>query len=175
MIKKSINNHYFCRFRPFFIYIYFQFMSNIWLDPFGISLIKSNQSKNKPSPPAAPAAAEEPKVQVQYTFPCYQVQMPQQFIFYNVNCNTPFCNHVRTAYRCHCQQKKPDGKKTPANKKPDGKKKPAEKKPVDEKKKKKEEERKKKAAALAKEKENRKYVVPTFGSPRGARKGIFEP
>ncbi|EPB88800.1 hypothetical protein HMPREF1544_04440 [Mucor circinelloides 1006PhL] len=139
-------------------------MSNIWLDPLGISLIKSNKSKNKPPPPAPPAAAEEPKIQVQYTFPCYQVQMPQQIIFYNVNCNTPFCNHVRTSHRCHCQHKKPDGKK-----------KPAEKKPVDEKKKKKEEERKKKAAALAKEKENRKYIVPTFGSPREARKGIFEP
>lgn len=38
-MKKSINNHYFCRFRPFFN-TYFQFMSNIWLDPLGISLIK---------------------------------------------------------------------------------------------------------------------------------------
>lgn len=101
--------------------------------------------------------------------------MPQQFIFYNVNANSPFCNQVKPAPpSCHCQHKKPNGKK-PNGKKPDGKKKPAAaKKPVDEKKKKKEEEQKKKALALAKEKENRKNVKPSFSNPREYRKGIFE-
>ncbi|KAL9541800.1 hypothetical protein MBANPS3_008924 [Mucor bainieri] len=153
-------------------------MSNIWLDPFGISLIKSKQSKHNPPPPPAAATtppAEEPQAQVYYTLPYYQFQMPQQLVFYNVNANSPFCNQVRpVAPQCHCQHKKPDGKK-PDGKKPDDKKKPAApKKPVDEKKKKKEEEQKKKALALAKEKEDRKNVVPTFANPRTPRKGIFE-
>ncbi|GAN06129.1 hypothetical protein MAM1_0112d05606 [Mucor ambiguus] len=93
--------------------------------------------------------------------------MPMKLVIYNVNANGPFCNHVFP--RCHCQHKKPGGSK------PDKKKKPAApKKPVDKKKKKKEEEQKKKALALAKEKEDRKRVVPTFWNPRKPSKGVFE-
>ncbi|OAD00592.1 hypothetical protein MUCCIDRAFT_166364 [Mucor lusitanicus CBS 277.49] len=129
--------------------------------PFGISLIKSKKSKH--NPPPAPPVAEEPPVQIYYTLPCYQFQMPQQMIFYNVNTCGGFCNYANpVAPPCYCQHKKPDDGKKPDGKKPDDKKKP--KKPADKKKKKKEE----------KKEESKKIVVVTFWNPRTPRKGVFE-